>query len=67
MTDTHRASARAIELQEVHKSFGTTKIIHGVSLEIRDGERHAIIGPNGAGKSTLFNLISGRHEVSAGR
>ncbi|MEX2199074.1 MAG: ABC transporter ATP-binding protein, partial [Burkholderiales bacterium] len=28
---------------------------------------HAIIGPNGAGKSTLFNLISGRHEVSAGR
>lgn len=67
MTDTHRASARAIELQEVYKSFGTTKIIHGVSLEIRDGERHAIIGPNGAGKSTLFNLISGRYEVSAGR
>ena len=57
----------AIELQEVHKSFGTTKIIQGVSLEIRDGERHAIIGPNGAGKSTLFNLISGRYEVSAGR
>ena len=39
----------AIELQEVHKSFGTTKIIHGVSLAIRDGERHAVIGPNGAG------------------
>jgi len=57
----------AIELQDVHKSFGTTKIIHGVSLDIRDGERHAIIGPNGAGKSTLFNLISGRYEVSAGR
>ena len=57
----------AIELQEVHKSFGTTKIIHGVSLEIRESERHAIIGPNGAGKSTLFNLISGRYEVSAGR
>ena len=57
----------AVELQEVHKSFGTTKIILGVSLEIREGERHAIIGPNGAGKSTLFNLISGRHEVSAGR
>jgi branched-chain amino acid transport system ATP-binding protein len=57
----------AIELQEVHKSFGTTKIIHGVSLAIRDAERHAIIGPNGAGKSTLFNLISGRYEASAGR
>jgi branched-chain amino acid transport system ATP-binding protein len=59
--------SNAIELQDVHKSFGTTKIIHGVSLAIRAGERHAIIGPNGAGKSTLFNLISGRYEVSAGR
>jgi len=57
----------AIELQDVHKSFGSTRIIQGVSLGIREGERHAIIGPNGAGKSTLFNLISGRYEVSAGR
>jgi branched-chain amino acid transport system ATP-binding protein len=56
-----------IELRDVHKSFGSTKIINGVSLEIRAGERHAIIGPNGAGKSTLFNLISGRFPVSAGR
>jgi branched-chain amino acid transport system ATP-binding protein len=56
-----------IELQQVHKSFGSTKIINGVSLEIRAGERHAIIGPNGAGKSTLFNLISGRFPVSAGK
>jgi branched-chain amino acid transport system ATP-binding protein len=56
-----------IELRNVHKSFGTTKIINGVSLEIRAGERHAIIGPNGAGKSTLFNLISGRFPVSTGR
>jgi branched-chain amino acid transport system ATP-binding protein len=58
---------QALELQKVHKSFGSSKIILGVSLEIREGERHAIIGPNGAGKSTLFNLISGRYEVSAGR
>jgi branched-chain amino acid transport system ATP-binding protein len=57
----------AIELQEVHKSFGSTRIIQDVSLAVPAGERHAIIGPNGAGKSTLFNLISGRYEVSAGR
>ena len=57
----------ALELRDVHKSFGTTKIINGVSLAIPAGERHAIIGPNGAGKSTLFNLISGRFEASAGR
>jgi branched-chain amino acid transport system ATP-binding protein len=59
-------SANAIELRDVHKSFGKTKIINGVSLAIRQGERHAIIGPNGAGKSTLYNLISGRFPLSAG-
>jgi branched-chain amino acid transport system ATP-binding protein len=52
--------ALALELTDVHKSFGATPIIRGVSLAIPRGERHAIIGPNGAGKSTLFNLISGR-------
>ena len=57
----------ALELREVHKSFGTTKIISGVSLAVPAGERHAIIGPNGAGKSTLYNLISGRYPLSAGR
>ena len=56
----------ALKLVDVHKSFGSSKIINGVSLEIPKGERHAIIGPNGAGKSTLFNLISGFYEVSAG-
>ena len=59
-------SSNAIELREVHKSFGKTKIINGVSLAIRQGERHAIIGPNGAGKSTLYNLISGRFPLSSG-
>jgi len=60
-------SAPALELRQVHKSFGRTPIINGVDLAIAKGERHAIIGPNGAGKSTLFNLISGRFPVSAGR
>ena len=56
----------ALELRDVHKSFGATLIIRGVSLEVTRGERHAIIGPNGAGKSTLFNLISGRFAPSSG-
>ena len=50
----------ALWLHEVHKTFGATPIIRGVSLEVPRGERHAIIGPNGAGKTTLFNLVSGR-------
>jgi branched-chain amino acid transport system ATP-binding protein len=57
----------ALQLADVHKRFGATPIIRGVSLDIVQGERHAIIGPNGAGKSTLFNLISGRFPVTGGR
>ena len=56
----------ALELVDVHKSFGATPIIRGVSLQIRAGERHAVIGPNGAGKSTLFNLVSGRFAPTRG-
>jgi branched-chain amino acid transport system ATP-binding protein len=60
-------AAPALRLAAVSKSFGPTPIIRGVSLDIAQGERHAIIGPNGAGKSTLFNLISGRFPVTDGR
>jgi branched-chain amino acid transport system ATP-binding protein len=60
-------NAPALELRQVHKSFGRTPIINGVDLAIAKGERHAIIGPNGAGKSTLFNLISGRFPPSSGQ
>jgi branched-chain amino acid transport system ATP-binding protein len=55
-----------LALYDVHKSFGATSIIRGVTLAIPRGERHAIIGPNGAGKTTLFNLMSGRLAVSSG-
>jgi branched-chain amino acid transport system ATP-binding protein len=56
----------ALRLANVHKSFGITPIIRGVSLDIARNERHAIIGPNGAGKSTLFNLVSGRFAPTRG-
>jgi len=56
----------ALSLRDVHKSFGATQIIRGVTLDIAPGERHCIIGPNGAGKTTCFNLISGRFPITAG-
>lgn len=55
-----------LSLKDVHKSFGITHIIRGVSLDIEQGEKHAIIGPNGAGKSTLYHLISGLYSVTSG-
>lgn len=57
----------ALQLSDLHKSYGKAQIIRGVDLAIKEGERHAIIGPNGAGKSTLFNLITRRMAPSAGR
>jgi len=59
-------TAYAVELNDVHKSFGKTEIIRGANLQVKPGERVAIIGPNGAGKSTLFNLISGRFGTTSG-
>ncbi len=58
--------ALALQLIDVHKSFGPTPIIRGVSLDVAEGERHAIIGPNGAGKSTLFHIVSGRFPPTRG-
>ena len=56
----------ALQLSDLHKSYGKAEIIRGVDLDISQGERHAIIGPNGAGKSTLFNLITRRMAPTAG-
>jgi len=57
----------ALELKDLHKSFGKTPIIRGAHLAVNAGERIAVIGPNGAGKSTLFNLISGRLQPTRGQ
>ena len=58
---------KALDTRVLSKYFGGLKAIHGISLEIEQGERRAIIGPNGAGKTTLFNLISGFLYPSSGR
>jgi branched-chain amino acid transport system ATP-binding protein len=55
-----------LQLHDLQMRFGATAVIRGVSLDVYEGERHAIIGPNGAGKSTLFNLISGSFAPTAG-
>ena len=60
------AGAPVLELRDLHKCFGNTRVIRGANLQVFAGERIAIIGPNGAGKSTLFNLISGRSAPSSG-
>ena len=55
-----------LELRSLQKSFGALRATDEVSLEIRQGEIHALIGPNGAGKSTLIGQIAGTLKPDAG-
>jgi branched-chain amino acid transport system ATP-binding protein len=56
-----------LKLEELFKDFSGLQVLFGISLDVMEGERHAIIGPNGAGKSTLFNLITGFYKPSKGK
>jgi multiple sugar transport system ATP-binding protein len=55
-----------VVLKGIRKSFGAAKVIHGVDLDIRDGEFVVFVGPSGCGKSTLLRLIAGLEDISAG-
>jgi multiple sugar transport system ATP-binding protein len=56
----------AIELRGVGKSFGTTHVLSGIDLEIKQGEFCVFVGPSGCGKSTLLRLIAGLESATAG-
>ena len=56
-----------LKTQEISKAFGKLIAVNRVTLDIRQGDIHAIIGPNGAGKSTYFNLVTGYHRATSGR
>ncbi len=56
-----------IEVVDVHKRFGKTVALRGVSLSIREGELFAILGPSGCGKTTLLRVIAGFEQPDEGR
>ena len=56
----------SVGIVDVHKSYGDTEVIHGVSVDISDGEFVALVGPSGCGKSTLLRMIAGLEEISGG-
>jgi multiple sugar transport system ATP-binding protein len=55
-----------VSFQNVEKSFGSTKIIKGVSFDINDGEFVVLVGPSGCGKSTLLRMLAGLEEITGG-
>ena len=56
----------SVALKEIHKSFGKTQVLHGVSLDIADGEFMVLVGPSGCGKSTLLRMLAGLEDIGAG-
>ena len=56
----------AIQIDDVHKAYGSLKALDGVSLAIEQGEFFGLLGPNGAGKTTLISIIAGLARASTG-
>ena len=48
-----------VTVHGLRKSYGPVQVIHGVDLEIEDGEFAVLVGPSGCGKSTLLRMIAG--------
>ncbi len=58
--------SHALELRQIRKSFGAVDVIHGIDLEIEEGEFVVFVGPSGCGKSTLLRLIAGLDDPTSG-
>ena len=56
----------SVTIDNVIKRYGTTQVMHGVSVDIEDGEFVVLVGPSGCGKSTLLRMLAGLEEISAG-
>ena len=53
-------------LRDVRKSYGELQVIHGVSMDVSDGEFVVIVGPSGCGKSTLLRMVAGLEIITGG-
>ncbi len=56
----------AVTVAGARKSFGATEVVHGVDIEVEDGEFCVLVGPSGCGKSTLLRMIAGLEEITGG-
>ena len=55
-----------VQIRDIRKSYGATPVIHGVDIDIADGEFVILVGPSGCGKSTLLRMIAGLEQITGG-
>ena len=55
-----------LTLRDVRKNYGPVEVIHGIDLDIKDGEFVVFVGPSGCGKSTLLRMIAGLEDITSG-
>ena len=55
-----------VEIDQVRKSYGATPVLHGVTVDVAEGEFVVLVGPSGCGKSTLLRMIAGLEDISGG-
>jgi len=56
----------SVEIRDARKSFGSTEVLHGVSITVDNESFTVLVGPSGCGKSTLLRMIAGLEEITAG-
>ena len=55
-----------VNIQNIKKSYGTIEVLHGINVDIDDGEFIVIVGASGCGKSTLLRMVAGLETISSG-
>jgi multiple sugar transport system ATP-binding protein len=56
----------SVDIREARKSFGSTEVLHGVTIDIPDQSFVVLVGPSGCGKSTLLRMIAGLEQITSG-
>lgn len=56
----------SIQLSNIVKRYGSTQVVHGIDLEVKEGEFIVLLGPSGCGKSTTLRMVAGLEDVSSG-
>src|ERR1043165_2443920 len=56
----------ALSFRDARKSYGEQEVIHGISMDVADGEFVVIVGPSGCGKSTLLRMVAGLERITSG-